>query len=115
MGLAYVDEVVVHHHPSLSRDRPDERRMALARSKLLTAVLRRPWLRVVSETLHQLRSVPSERAAALAALPRLPAALRARRCTSDAVERTLDRLRSSESRDISFVYGSPPRGMRIID
>lgn len=48
-------------------------------------------------------------AAALAALPRLPAALRARRCTSDAVERNLNRLRSSESRDSSFVYGSPPR------
>ena len=54
-------------------------------------------------------------AAALAALPRLPAALRARRCTSDAVERNLNRLRRSESRDSSFVYGSPPRGMRIID
>ncbi|MGI8721525.1 MAG: glycosyltransferase family 2 protein [Geodermatophilaceae bacterium] len=108
-GLCYVDEVVVHHHPSPSRDRPDERRIAIARSKLVTAVLRRPWGQVVSETLQQLRSGPSGRAAALAALPRLPAALRARRCTSEAVEKNLIRLRSSESRDSTGVYGSARR------
>ncbi|MDQ3576356.1 MAG: glycosyltransferase [Actinomycetota bacterium] len=114
-GLAYVDEVVVHHHPSRSRDRPDERRVAIARSKLLTAVMRRPWERVRSETLGQLRSGPSGRAAALAVLPRLPAALRARRRTSDAVERDLNRLHSSDSQDRIVVYGAQRRGTRAID
>src|SRR5207253_4358782 len=41
-GLAYVDEVTVHHHPSPKRHSPDERRAALWRCRLPTAVMRFP-------------------------------------------------------------------------
>ena len=41
-GLAYVDEVVAHHHPSPARDGV-ARRARAARNHLLTTVLRRPW------------------------------------------------------------------------
>lgn len=55
-SLAYVEDVVVHHHPSLSRDTSAERRVSIARSKLLAAVLRRPWSFILGEAL--LRCVP---------------------------------------------------------
>src|SRR3712207_8940651 len=42
-GIAYVDSVTVHHHPSTKRHAPEQRRTAIWRSRLLTAVMRRPW------------------------------------------------------------------------
>lgn len=108
-GLAYVEEVVVHHHPSLHRDSSDQRRVAIARSKLLTAVLRRPWSVVMAETLRQLRSGPSGRAGVLAAGSRLRPAVRARRRISDSVEEDLQRLRTAETSARSPVYGSSRR------
>ncbi|MEV5498402.1 glycosyltransferase, partial [Nonomuraea fuscirosea] len=41
-GLAYVDSVVGHHHPSPARDHQARKSLA-ARNALLTALLRRPW------------------------------------------------------------------------
>ncbi|GAA3960836.1 glycosyltransferase [Actinomadura viridis] len=41
-GLAYVPELVVHHHPSPHRPDPRIRRRREARNRLLTAWLRRP-------------------------------------------------------------------------
>jgi N-acetylglucosaminyl-diphospho-decaprenol L-rhamnosyltransferase len=41
-GLAYVPELVVHHHPSPHRPDPAARRRRQARNRLLTAWLRRP-------------------------------------------------------------------------
>jgi GT2 family glycosyltransferase len=52
-GLAYVEEVVAHHHPSPARDSV-ARRARAARNHLLTTVLRRPWpvvLRAAAEDL----------------------------------------------------------------
>lgn len=96
-SLAYVEDVVVHHHPSLSRDTSAERRVSIARSKLLAAVLRRPWSFILGEALRQMRSGPAGRAGVLAAVSRLPAALRVRRRTSNFVEAALQRLRTGES------------------
>jgi GT2 family glycosyltransferase len=77
-GLAYVDDVVAHHHPSPARN-PRERAVRSARNQLLTAVLRRPLPVVAAATARTVRSGSVGRAAVRAAVPRLPVALRARR------------------------------------
>ncbi|WP_299036653.1 glycosyltransferase family 2 protein [uncultured Pseudokineococcus sp.] len=82
-GLAYVEDLLVHHHPSTSRDAPDVRAAGIARSALLTAVMRRPWPVVARALVRALRAHP---AAVRAALPRLGAARRARRPNPPAVE-----------------------------
>jgi GT2 family glycosyltransferase len=41
--LTYAEEVVAHHHPSTSRESSAARRARLARNRLLTALMRRPW------------------------------------------------------------------------
>jgi GT2 family glycosyltransferase len=41
-GLAYVDEVTIHHHPSPRRDAPARRQAAIWRARLLTALMRYP-------------------------------------------------------------------------
>src|SRR3712207_9365804 len=41
-GIAYVDGVTVHHHPSTRRSAPEGRRTEIWRSRPLTAVMRRP-------------------------------------------------------------------------
>lgn len=53
-GLAYVDDVVAHHHPSASRDGVDRRARA-ARNRILTAVLRRPWPVVARTAAEEIR------------------------------------------------------------
>ncbi|MEJ5944593.1 glycosyltransferase [Pseudokineococcus basanitobsidens] len=88
-GLAYVDDLVVHHHPSPHRDAPSVRAAGIARSALLTAVMRRPW-RVVART--ALRTARTHPAALRAAVTSLPAALRARRPNPPAVEAGLRAL-----------------------
>jgi GT2 family glycosyltransferase len=77
-GLAYVDEVVAHHHPSPSRD-PHRRSVLAARNHLLTAVMRRPWPVVTRRFSFALGDPDVGRRAARAALPRLPRALARRR------------------------------------
>jgi GT2 family glycosyltransferase len=86
-GLAYVDHVVAHHHPSSSRD-PVERSARAERNRLLTAVLRRPWPVVLRCVLVDLRSGRAGRSAVRQALARLPRALVRRRPVSWQVERT---------------------------
>lgn len=91
-GLAYVDSVTVHHHPSTSRHSPVRRQVAVWRSKVLTAVM---------------RAHPSDLAGVLAgavgagrpgleglarAIPDLPAALRRRRPVPPSVRADLRRL-----------------------
>jgi len=41
-GLAYVDAVIVHHHPSPRRDAPARRQAAVWRARLLTGLMRYP-------------------------------------------------------------------------
>jgi GT2 family glycosyltransferase len=78
-GMAYVDSLTVHHHPSSRRHAPEQRRTAIWRSKVLTALMRRPAREVAQLVLEALRSGAPERRALLRALPDVPAALSARR------------------------------------
>jgi len=41
-GMAYVDEVTVHHHPSPRRDAPARRQAAIWRARVLTGLMRYP-------------------------------------------------------------------------
>ncbi|MCW2849131.1 MAG: hypothetical protein JWR90_3105, partial [Marmoricola sp.] len=66
-GLAYVDRVVAHHHPSPVRD-PSARRARAARNRLLVALLRRPWPVVLRSVVRELRAGPDGRRAVLDAL-----------------------------------------------
>jgi len=77
-GLAYVDEVTVHHHPSPRRDAPGPRRAAIWRSRLLTALMRHPWRDVSGLVTTAVRSGRGLHGL-LRALPDVPAALRRRR------------------------------------
>ncbi len=77
-GLAYVDRVVAHHHPSPVRDTV-ERRARAARNRLLTMVMRRPWSVVLAAAAQELREGPAGRVAVRQAVARLPRALHRRR------------------------------------
>jgi GT2 family glycosyltransferase len=85
-GLAYVDHVQAHHHPSPARDSIDRQARA-ARNRLLTAVLRRPWRVVLSELVAGVRGGPAGRAALRRAAPVVPRALARRRRLPPEVER----------------------------
>lgn len=87
-GIAYVDTVTVHHHPSPRRSAPEDRRAAIWRSRLLTAVMRRPWPQVGRLVLAALRTRPARRGL-LRALPEVPAALRRRRVIPEHVRADL--------------------------
>jgi len=92
-GLSYVPEVVAHHHPSPRRD-SSHREALIARNRLLTLVLRRPWAVVVAEVARSVRRDSAGRTGVRQALPLLPRALAQRRPLPRAVEtarRTLDR------------------------
>ena len=90
-GLAYVDRVVAHHHPSPARD-PQARQALSERNRLLTMVMRRPWRVVLGEGMRALRSGPAGRRAVAQCLPRLSAAVAARRRLPAEVERARRRL-----------------------
>lgn len=77
-GLAYVDEVTVHHHPSPRRDAPGPRQAALWRSRLLTALMRLSWPDVGAQLARAVRSRRGLEGL-WRALPDVPAALRRRR------------------------------------
>jgi GT2 family glycosyltransferase len=77
-GLAYVDEVTAHHHPSPRRDDPRRRQAAIWRSRLLTALMRLP-ARDVARLLAEAVAGDRGRAGLWRALPDVPAALRRRR------------------------------------
>jgi GT2 family glycosyltransferase len=93
-GLAYVDEVVPHHHPSLSRD-PSGRRRVQVRNALWSAWLRRPLGGAARQTaqlavlaLHQ----RGARSGILLALLGLPWVLRERRPVPPELEAELRTL-----------------------
>jgi GT2 family glycosyltransferase len=77
-GLAYVDGLTVHHHPSPRRDGPERRQAAVWRSRLLTALMRLPAGEVAGLLAEAARS-DRGRAGLRGALPDVPAALRRRR------------------------------------
>jgi GT2 family glycosyltransferase len=91
LGLAYVDEVVAYHEPSASRHSVSERKAAVMRSRVLTAMLRRPWPVVIRELASAVRSGP-DRAGVRAAVPQMWPALRQRSVVPPAVESRLEIL-----------------------
>jgi len=90
-GLAYVDDVVAHHHPSPARD-SIERQARAARNRLLTMILRRPWRVVLAAAVADLRGGRAGRLAVRQTLTRLPRALRRRRTLPPEVEAARRRL-----------------------
>ncbi len=78
-GLAYVDTVTVHHHPSPRRDAPERRQAALWRSRLLTALMRHPLPALPALVASAVRAGRPGLRGLLRAVPDVPAALRARR------------------------------------
>ncbi|HET8614212.1 MAG TPA: glycosyltransferase [Actinomycetales bacterium] len=78
-GLAYVDDVVAHHHPSPSRGDASGRAALIARNHVLTAVMRRPWRVVVRRGMAAWHEGAPGRQGVRDALPRLAPALRRRR------------------------------------
>jgi GT2 family glycosyltransferase len=92
-GMAYVDSVTVHHHPSLRRHSPDRRRAAIWRSKLLTALMRRPFPETGRLVAGALLDGRPGREGLLRALPDVPAALLGRRRLPPTVLADLRRLR----------------------
>jgi len=93
-GLAYVDDVVAHHVPSPSRGNAGQRAVLIRRNALLTAVMRRPWPVVAAEMAKALAAGGAERKGALAALPRLRAAMARRRPVPPDVEAMIRTLRT---------------------
>ncbi|HEV8650045.1 MAG TPA: glycosyltransferase [Actinomycetes bacterium] len=93
-GLAYVEEVMAHHHPSPSRD-PDGRRRVQVRNGLWSAWLRRPLGGVARQTLSLLPAAvgdPAARAGVLDAVRGLPWVLRERRPVAPELEADLRTL-----------------------
>jgi GT2 family glycosyltransferase len=85
-GMAYVEDVVAHHHPSPARGCADVRVSLIARNRLLTAVMRRPWPVVVRRGWEQWGQGGACRRGVVDAVPRLPAALARRRKVPEWVE-----------------------------
>jgi GT2 family glycosyltransferase len=103
--LAYVPDVVAHHHPSARRD-IDRRQVLSARNVILVALLRRPWPVVMRRLVQAWRGGRQSRSGLWAALARAPRALVLRKrlpAGVEAVRRTLDD-RSARNR------GSDPGG-----
>lgn len=78
-GLAYVDEVTVHHHPSPRREAPGRRQSGLWRSRLLTALMRLPAGSVAGVVARAVRAGRPGVEGLVRAVPDVPAALRRRR------------------------------------
>lgn len=94
-GLAYVDDVVAHHHPSPVRDEVGRRRRQAA-NRLLIAWLRRP-ARVVLGRMAAAVGGRQSRRAVLDALANLPEVLWERRVIDAALESRLRLLEGSEA------------------
>ncbi len=80
-ALAYLPEVVAHHHPSPLRD-PNARRRLEARNRLWIAWLRRPWPSAARETASAVRLAARDRnslAGVVGACAGLPWVIRERR------------------------------------
>ena len=88
-GLAYVDSLTVHHHPSPKRHAPGRRKAAVWRSKVLTALMRFPARDLPSLAVAVVRAGPRGIEGLLRAVPDVPAALRRRRPIPSSVREDL--------------------------
>lgn len=95
-GLAYVDDVVAHHHPGTAGDRTGRARLQ-ARNALVSSWLRRPLPVTLRHTAAYARrsGSPVWRGALLDALRRLPAVVPARRVLPADVERQVRLLETA--------------------
>ncbi|MFL6070416.1 MAG: glycosyltransferase family 2 protein [Actinomycetes bacterium] len=84
-AICYVDDVVAYHFPSAVRD-PAKRAALLARNRLLTLLLRRPWRVVAAELRATMRTGSIGRKALRQAVPLVPKALHNRRLLPPHVE-----------------------------
>lgn len=93
-ALAYVDDLVIHHHPSPGRDAESRRRL-LARNSLWIAWLRHPLRSALARTLAVIRAGTHSRAAREAlhdAAGGLAWVFANRRCVSTDLDRQLRQL-----------------------
>lgn len=93
-GMAYVDSVTVHHHPSPRRAQPGRRQAGIWRSRLLTALMRQPAADVVRTVAGAVRAGRPGIEGAVRALPDVPAALLRRTPLPASVRDDLRRLTS---------------------
>jgi GT2 family glycosyltransferase len=91
-GLAYVDEVTVHHHPSPVRHAPGRRQAAVWRSRLLTALMRLPATDVAGTLVAAMRAGRPGIEGAVRGVPDVPGALLRRRTVPAPVRADLRRL-----------------------
>ncbi|MEU2347975.1 glycosyltransferase [Modestobacter sp. NPDC049651] len=94
-GLAYVDGVTVHHHPSTRREASAVRQSGLWRSRVLTALMRYPARDLAGQLLRAARAGRLGLRGLAGALPRVPAALRARRVLPPTVMTGVRQLQES--------------------
>jgi GT2 family glycosyltransferase len=98
-GIAYVDSVTVHHHPSPARQAPAQRQAAVWRSRVLTAVMRLPWAEVAGTTRRAMRAGPMGRAGLRASVRDVAAAVRCRRVLPARVLADLRRIGAGADAD----------------
>jgi GT2 family glycosyltransferase len=97
-SIAYLDDLIVHHHPSRERDVATRRRL-LVRNALRIAWMRRPIVRALALTRAAVVKARSrgERLRVLLDLVRdLPWVLQRRRVIPDSIEAALRRVEESE-------------------
>jgi GT2 family glycosyltransferase len=92
--LRYAPALVVHHHPGPGRDEAGRER-AIARSRILTALMRRPWTCVASRLAGAWHAGGPSRAGARAALRDAPRAMRERHAIPRSLESDLRLLEVS--------------------
>ena len=78
-AMSYLDDAVIHHHPSPVRHSPDQRTRAITRSAVLTAAMRLPWRDAVGRVRDAWQAGGPRRSGARDAVGDLAAAVRARR------------------------------------
>lgn len=106
--MAYVPDLVVHHHPSRARD-PHARRRIGIRNTLWFTWLRRPLPSAIRRTASLLTSVPRDRVSAAAvadALRGVAWVASNRRVVSAPIERQLRALEGSQRRSVARRYVS---------
>lgn len=98
--IIYIDELIVHHHPSPIRDSAQRRRL-LARNAAWVAWMRLPLTEALRETRNAFRIIRTERSTSSdlrVFLAGIAWALRKRRLIGEPVKRMLQRIRKDDER-----------------